>query len=98
VRLGIIWAGLEPGPAGAHANDPTYCSEHVPGTPYSDLGAADPYNQATIDSYLSKVDTIVRLLAREHILVVLDMHQDAWGLPFSNPSSATPWMAEGAPV
>ena len=25
VRLGIIWAGLEPGPAGAHANDPTYC-------------------------------------------------------------------------
>jgi endoglycosylceramidase len=98
VRLGIIWAGLEPGPAGAHANDPAYCSEHVPGTPFPDLGGADPYNQATVDSYLSKMDTVVRLLAREHILVLLDMHQDAWGLPFANPGSAMPWMAEGAPA
>jgi endoglycosylceramidase len=98
VRLGIIWAGLEPGPASARANDPTYCSEHLPGTPFPSLGAADPYNQATINSYLSKVDTIVALLARQHIRVLLDMHQDAWGLPFANPASATPWMAEGAPA
>jgi endoglycosylceramidase len=98
VRLGIIWAALEPGPADAHADDPTYCSEHLPGTPFPNLGAADPYNQATVDAYLTKVDTIVRLLAHEHIRVLLDMHQDAWGLPFANPSSQTPWMAEGAPA
>ncbi len=98
VRLGIIWAGLEPGPAGAHANDPTYCSEHLPGTPFPNLGAADPYDQATVDAYLSRVDTIVALLARQHIRVLVDMHQDAWGMPFANPGSATPWMAEGAPA
>lgn len=98
VRLGIVWAGLEPGPAGAQANDPTYCSAHLPGTPFASLGAADPYNQATVDAYLDKVDTIVRLLAHQHIRVLLDMHQDAWGRPFANPTSATPWMAEGAPA
>ncbi len=98
VRLGIIWAGLEPGPAGAHPDDPTYCSEHLPGTPFADLGGADPYDQATLDAYLGRVDTIVGLLGREHIRVLLDMHQDAWGLPFANAGSATPWMAEGAPA
>ena len=98
VRLGVIWAGLEPGPADAHANDPTYCSTHLPGTPFPNLGTADPYNQATVDAYLSRVDAIVGLLARQHIRVLLDMHQDAWGRPFDNPGSSTPWMAEGAPA
>jgi endoglycosylceramidase len=98
VRLGMIWAGLEPGPGGAHENDPRYCSMHTPGTPYPALGAADPYRQATINAYLNRMGRIVSLLAREHIRVLLDMHQDAWGRPFANPSSATPWMAEGAPA
>lgn len=98
VRLGIIWAALEPGPAGAHADDPTYCSAHLPGTPFPSLGAADPYSQATVDAYLKRVDTLVSLLARVHIRVLLDMHQDAWGRPFANPAGATPWMAEGAPA
>ena len=98
VRLGIIWAGLEPGPPGAHADDPAYCSPHVAGTPFPPLGTADPYSPARIDSYLGEVDTIVALLARQHIRVLLDMHQDGWGLPFANPVSATPWMSEGAPA
>jgi endoglycosylceramidase len=98
VRLGIIWAGLEPGPPGVQANDPTYCSPHLPGTPFPSLGADDPYNQATVNAYLDKVGVIISLLARVHIRVLLDMHQDGWGQPFANPTSATPWMAEGAPA
>lgn len=98
VRLGIIWAGLEPGPQGAHADDPIYCTPQVAGASFPSLGAADPYNQATVDSYLNKVGRIVTLLARQHIRVVLDMHQDGWGSPFANASSTTPWMAEGAPA
>jgi endoglycosylceramidase len=98
VRLGLVWAGLEPGPPGAHADDPMYCSPHLPLTPFPSLGAAEPYNQSVVDAYLNKVGRIVTLLARAHIRVVLDMHQDAWGAPFANPSSAMPWMAEGAPA
>lgn len=98
VRLGVIWAGLEPGPSDAHANDPTYCAEHLPGTPFPNLGAADPYNQQKLNAYLRGVDRVVRLLARQHIRVLIDMHQDAWGQPFANPQGSPPWMAEGAPA
>jgi hypothetical protein len=34
VRLGIVWEGLEPGPAGVGPNDPRYCSPHAPGMRY----------------------------------------------------------------
>lgn len=98
VRLGIIWAGLEPGPAGAGADDPRYCSKHLPGTPFTALGAADPYRQATVDAYLNQVGRVVKLLARAGIRVLLDLHQDAWGRPFGNSGGATPWMSEGAPA
>jgi endoglycosylceramidase len=98
VRLGIIWEGLEPGPAGVRPNDPRYCSDHAAGTPYPDLGAADPYDAATVRSYLRKVDRIERLLAAQGMKVLIDMHQDAWGSAFGNPDSPTPWTGEGAPL
>ncbi|MEA2368122.1 MAG: endoglycosylceramidase [Thermoleophilaceae bacterium] len=96
VRLGIVWSGLEPGPKGAKADDPRYCTRHTPGTPFASLGVADPYRQADVDAYLRRVDRTVKLLAREHIRVLVDMHQDGWGRPFDNPGSDTPWMSEGA--
>jgi endoglycosylceramidase len=98
VRLGVIWAGLEPGPKGAHRDDPRYCATHVAGTPFPKLGKADPYDQSKVDAYLRNVDRVVRLLARQHIRVLVDMHQDSWGRPFANPHGSPPWMAEGAPA
>lgn len=98
VRLGIIWAALEPGPAGAHADDPTYCAPHTPGTPFPGLGAEDPYNQATVNAYLQQVDTTVGLLAHQGIRVLIDMHQDDYSAVFSNPGGSPPWEGEGAPA
>jgi len=98
VRLGVIWAGLEPGPKAAHENDSTYCAQHLPGTPFPNLGNRDPYSQTKLEAYLDKVDRIVGLLARAHIRVVIDMHQDGWGRPFANPDGSPPWMSEGAPA
>jgi hypothetical protein len=97
VRLGIIWEGLEPGPAGVGPNDPGYCAAHTPGTPFPKLGSADPYNGAALNAYLARTDRIVSLLAHAGIRVVLDMHQDAWGSAFSNRMSPAPWNGEGAP-
>jgi endoglycosylceramidase len=97
VRLGIIWEGLEPGPAGVGPNDPKYCTPHAAGTPFPSLGAADPYRAAAVRTYLDRTDRIVKLLAQAGIRVVLDMHQDAWGSVFSTRSGTTPWNGEGAP-
>ena len=96
VRLGIIWEGLEPGPADVQPNDPRYCAPHH-GTHFPSLGAADPYNAATVSAYLQRTDRIVNLLARAHLRVVLDMHQDVWGSAFQYPLGLTPWSGEGAP-
>jgi endoglycosylceramidase len=98
VRLGIIWEGLEPGPADVGPNDPRYCSPHVAGTPFPALGDADPFDIAALDAYLARTDRIIRLLADAGIRVILDMHQDAWGSAFYNETSATPWNGEGAPA
>ena len=98
VRLGVIWAGLEPGPAHAKRDDPRYCAMHLPGTPYPKLGKADPYDGRRLRAYLRRVDRVVGLLAKAHIKVVIDMHQDAWGRPFANAKGSPPWMAEGAPA
>jgi endoglycosylceramidase len=97
VRLGIIWAALEPGPPGVGPDDPRYCSSHTPGTPFASLASADPYDQATVDAYLKQVDVVVGELAAQGIRVILDMHQDAWGQAFSDSSGPTPWRGEGAP-
>ena len=98
VRLGIIWEGLEPGPAGIGPNDPRFCAEHRAGAPFPALGAADPYRAATVRAYLARTDRIIRLLSRAGIRVIIDMHQDAWGSAFSDASSPAPWNGEGAPA
>ena len=98
VRLGIIWEGLEPGPAAVGPNDPRYCSPHLGATRFPSLGRADPYDPATVRAYLARTDRIVTLLSRAGIRVVIDMHQDAWGSAFSYPAGPTPWNGEGAPL
>ena len=97
VRLGIVWEGLEPGPAGAEPNDPRYCTPHQAGTPFAALGASDPFSATRLDDYLARTDRIVALLAHVGIRVLIDMHQDAFGSAFSNSTSNTPWNGEGAP-
>ncbi|MEA2213001.1 MAG: endoglycosylceramidase [Solirubrobacteraceae bacterium] len=97
VRLGIVWQGLEPGPAGVGPNDPTYCSPHRLGTPFPRLQSADPYRSAPLQAYLARTDRIIRLLAAAGLRIVLDMHQDAYGSAFADPARPTPWNGEGAP-
>jgi endoglycosylceramidase len=97
VRLGIIWEGLEPGPAGARPNDPSYCARHAAGTRFPALGAADPYRAAAVRSYLARTDRIVDELAGAGIRVIVDMHQDIYGSAFSYRSGPSPWNGEGAP-
>lgn len=96
VRLGIIWQGLEPGPKGVRPDDPRYCAPHAAGTPFPDLGGADPYDAATLRRYLARTDRIVALLRRAGIRSLIDMHQDAYGSTFRNRAGPTPWNGEGA--
>ena len=99
VRLGIIWEGLEPGPADARINDPHYCAAHRPGTSFPRLGrGVDPYDPATVRAYLARTDRIVALLAHAGLRVIVDMHSDAYGSAFFNPKGTTPWNGEGAPL
>jgi endoglycosylceramidase len=97
VRLGIVWEGLEPGPAGVGPNDPRYCAAHTAGTRFPALGAADPYRANVVRAYLASTDRIVDLLAAAGIRVIIDMHQDAYGSAFSYRSGPSPWNGEGAP-
>jgi endoglycosylceramidase len=97
VRLGIVWQGLEPGPAHARPNDPRYCARHRAGTAFPRLGSADPYRASAVSAYLASTDRIVALLAHAGLRVILDMHQDAYGSAFSEPHGTSPWNGEGAP-
>jgi endoglycosylceramidase len=98
-RVGIIWAALEPGPAGVQPDDPRYCTAHTYGTAFAPLAAADePFDQATIDAYLAHIDGLVAMLARYGIRSLIDMHQDDYSAAFYDPNGSTPWKAEGAPL
>jgi endoglycosylceramidase len=97
VRLGVVWQGLEPGPPGAKANEPVYCSAHTAGRPFPRLGLADPYSATALNAYLAKVDTLVDLLSQAGLRVVIDMHQDDYGSYFYNAHTPGPWNGEGAP-
>ena len=98
-RVGIIWAGLEPGPLGVEPNDPRYCTAHASSTAFATLAPADePFDQATIDAYLANIDGLVAMLARHGIRSLIDMHQDDYSAAFYNATSTTPWKAEGAPL
>jgi endoglycosylceramidase len=69
VRLGIVWAGLEPGTA--EANDPAICAKGKATNP-------DQFNAAVARRYLARVKETVDLLGRYHIYTLLDMHQDLY--------------------
>ena len=98
VRLGVIWEGLEPGPANARIDDPHFCAAHRAGTPFPTLArGTDPYDPGTVRAYLAKTDRIVNLLADAGLRVIVDMHADVYGSAFSNPNGLTPWNGEGAP-
>ena len=90
VRLGITWAGLEPGTAGA--NDPSICT---PGEP-TDPGQ---FNAAVAKAYLAHIAQTVHLLGEHHIYTILDMHQDLYSQIFGG-EGAPPWAVctDGQPV
>jgi len=73
VRLGMTWAGLEPGTA--PANDPAICARGTPTNPHQ-------FNQAVFNRYVSRLRTTVDLLGRFHIYTILDMHQDVYNKMF----------------
>ncbi len=73
VRLGMTWAGLEPGTA--PANDPAICARGNPTSPHQ-------FNQAVFNRYVSRLRTTVNLLGRFHIYTILDMHQDVYNQMF----------------
>src|ERR1019366_10032490 len=90
VRLGIIWAGIEPGTL--KANDPGICT---PGTP------SDPHqwSQGVVNRYLAKVQQTVDLLAHAHVYTLLDMHEDVYSTGFRG-EGAPPWAVctNGIPI
>ena len=73
VRLGMTWAGLEPGTA--PANDPAICARGIPTNPHQ-------FSQAVFNRYVSRLRTTVNLLGRFHIYTILDMHQDVYNEMF----------------
>ncbi len=81
VRLGMTWAGLEPGVA--RANDPAICDSGVPGNPHQ-------WSSAVLATYLQHLTQTVDLLGRYHIYTLLDMHQDIYSSAFGG-EGAPPW-------
>lgn len=73
VRLGVVWAGLEPGTAAA--NDPSICTPGTPGDP-------GQFDRAVLRRYLSRLAQTVELLGRYHIYTIIDMHQDVYNKMF----------------
>ena len=73
VRLGMTWAGLEPGTA--PANDPAICDHGAPRDP-------GQFSQAIFNRYVQRLKTTVNLLGRFHIYTILDMHQDVYNQMF----------------
>jgi endoglycosylceramidase len=73
VRLGVVWAGLEPGTA--PANDPAICTHGTPGDPGQLDGAVER-------RYLHRLAQTIDLLGRYHIYTILDMHQDVYNEMF----------------
>jgi endoglycosylceramidase len=90
VRLGIIWAGIEPGTLGA--NNPAVCSPGPPTDP-------NQWNQAVADAYIARIRQTVDLLARYHIYTLLDMHEDVYSNVFGG-EGAPDWAVctNGLPI
>ncbi|HLI75289.1 MAG TPA: cellulase family glycosylhydrolase [Acidimicrobiales bacterium] len=90
VRLGVLWAGIEPGALGP--NSPQVCT---PGTPH-DPGQFDPVVAA---AYLTRLKQTVDLLGSYGISTILDMHQDLYSSVFGG-EGAPAWAVctSGFPV
>ncbi len=90
VRLGIIWAGIEPGTL--KANNPAICTQGTPSDPHQ-------WNQGVTDRYLSRVQETVDQLGRYHVYTLLDMHQDVYSTGFRG-EGAPPWAVctNGLPI
>jgi len=73
VRLGMTWAGLEPGTD--PANDPAICTRGTPENPHQ-------YDATILYRYLDRLKKTVALLGRYHIYTLLDMHQDVYSTMF----------------
>jgi len=73
VRLGVLWAGVEPGTGGP--NQPQICNAG----PFVDPKI---WNQQAANSYLNQVAAVVKALGQRHIYSILDMHQDVWSQLF----------------
>jgi len=76
VRLGIFWKGLEPGTA--PMNDPAICT---PGRPKA-AGLAQ-FNTKIFNTYMTKLEQTISLLAQHGIYSLVDMHQDAMNEAFA---------------
>ncbi len=90
VRLGITWAGLEPGTAGP--NDPAICTPGAAGDP-------GQFSSSVADAYLAHVEQTVDLLGEYHIYTLLDMHQDLYSDVFGG-EGAPAWAVctDGFPI
>lgn len=90
VRLGVLWAGLEPGTR--PANTVRICAGGPPGDPHQ-------YVAAVLYRYLAHLRQTVDLLARYHIYTILDMHQDVYNQLFDG-EGAPDWAVctDGVPV
>ena len=81
VRLGVVWKGLEPGAAPVDA--PAFCTAGR-----SHGSGPDPFDPAIFDSYMTRLEGTISLLARNGIFSLIDMHQDVYNEAFGG---------EGAP-
>ena len=90
VRLGITWAGLEPGTG--PANDPAICTQGATTDPHQ-------FDAAVTRDYLSHIAQTVNLLGQYHIYTILDMHQDLYSQVFGG-EGAPSWAVctNGLPV
>lgn len=90
VRVGVIWAGIEPGSGGP--NQPQVCTR---GT------ASDPHmwNSKIASAYLRQVAQVVNELGAHHIYSLIDMHQDVWSSVFGG-EGAPAWATctNGLPI
>ena len=81
VRLGVTWAGIEPGHGGI--NQPAVCTPGSPGDP-------GMWNSAAAAAYVAQVRAVIDLLARANLMVIVDMHQDVFAAAFRG-EGAPPW-------
>jgi endoglycosylceramidase len=89
VRLGIIWAGIEPGHGGI--NQPGVCTPGAPTDPHM-------WNQRVAMAYVSQVRQVMGVLNQAHLMVILDMHQDVWNQVFRGEGAPAWAVCAGGPV